>query len=100
MIRDGQQQEIDSGDLVPGDLVVLEEGGAVPADLRLCEVSQLEIVEAILTGESLPIQKSIRTIRKRTRRIPLGDCKGNAFMTTVVARGRGKVGIFQMVFGF
>ncbi|KAI9353333.1 hypothetical protein DFJ73DRAFT_624448 [Zopfochytrium polystomum] len=90
VIRDGIQSEINSADLVPGDLVVLDEGGSVPADLRLCEVSQLEVVEAILTGESLPIQKSIRTIRKRTRKLPLGDCKGNAFMTTVVARGRGK----------
>jgi P-type Ca2+ transporter type 2C len=50
---------------VPGDLVVLDEGEAVPADLRLCEVSQLEIVEAILTGESVATQKSIRTIRKK-----------------------------------
>ncbi|KAI9017416.1 hypothetical protein BC832DRAFT_617978 [Gaertneriomyces semiglobifer] len=90
VIRDGQTQVIDSVGLVPGDIVVLEEGDAVPADLRLCEVAQLEIVEVILTGEALGIPKNTRTIRKRTRRLPLGDCKGNAFMTTVVARGRGK----------
>ncbi|KAI9345199.1 hypothetical protein BDR26DRAFT_800529 [Obelidium mucronatum] len=90
VIRDGKQEVIDSAGLVPGDLVVLEEGEAVPADLRLCEVSQLDIIEAILTGESVGTEKSIRTIRKRTRKIPLTDCKGSAFMTTVVARGRGK----------
>ncbi|KAJ3215942.1 P-type ATPase [Dinochytrium kinnereticum] len=90
VIRDGKQMVVESAILVPGDLVVLDEGDAVPADLRLCEVAQLEIVEAILTGESVPTNKSTRTIRKRSRRLPLGDCKGNAFMTTVVARGRGK----------
>ncbi len=79
-------------------MVVLEEGDSVPADLRLCEVSQLEIVESILTGESVGVLKSVRTIRARvlsdislqTRKLPLGDCKGNAFMATMVARGRGK----------
>ncbi|TPX67302.1 hypothetical protein CcCBS67573_g07541 [Chytriomyces confervae] len=90
VIRDGIQSIVDSKELVPGDLVVLEEGDAVPADLRLCEVSQLDIIEAILTGETVGAEKSIRTIRKRTRKLPLGDCKGSAFMTTVVARGRGK----------
>ncbi|KAJ3058781.1 hypothetical protein HK102_010319, partial [Quaeritorhiza haematococci] len=90
VIRDGQQSTIDSAQLVPGDIVVLDEGDAIPADLRLCEVSQLEIVEAILTGESVPTSKSIKTIRKRSRKLPLGDCKGNAFMATVVAKGRGK----------
>jgi Ca2+-transporting ATPase len=90
VIREGEQSVILSEDLVPGDLVVLEEGDAVPADLRLCQVSQLEIVEALLTGEPLGIPKSVRTIRQRTRKLPLGDCKGNAFMTTTISRGRGK----------
>ncbi|KAJ3060934.1 P-type ATPase [Podochytrium sp. JEL0797] len=90
VIRDGKQAVIDSQELVPGDLVVLEEGDAVPADLRLCEVSQLDIIEAILTGESVGTEKSVRTIRKRTRKLPLSECKGSAFMTTVVCRGRGK----------
>jgi Ca2+-transporting ATPase len=90
VIRDGKQSNIDASELVPGDLVVLEEGDAIPADLRLCEVAQLDVVEAILTGESLPVTKSVRTIRKKTRKLPLGDCKGNGFMTTVVSRGRGK----------
>ncbi|TPX50204.1 hypothetical protein SeLEV6574_g01036 [Synchytrium endobioticum] len=90
VMRDGRQEVIDSRELVPGDVVILDEGESVPADLRLVEVSGLEIVEAILTGESVPTVKSIRTIRERTRKLPLGDCKCNAFMATVVARGRGK----------
>ena len=65
VIRDGKSSSISADQLVPGDLVVLEEGDLIPADLRLCEVSQLEVVEIILTGESLPVSKSVRTIRKR-----------------------------------
>ncbi|KAJ3019984.1 P-type ATPase [Thoreauomyces humboldtii] len=90
VLRDGKKEIVDSAVLVPGDIVVLEEGDAIPADLRLCEVAQLEVIEIILTGEALGVPKSTRTIRKRARRLPLGDCKGNAFMTTVVARGRAK----------
>ncbi|KAI8333613.1 hypothetical protein BC941DRAFT_380062 [Chlamydoabsidia padenii] len=90
VIRDGEQQMLDSEELVPGDLVVLEEGDAVPADLRLIEVAQLELVEGILTGESVPVLKCTDAIKAKSRRIPLGDCKGNAFMSTTVARGRAK----------
>jgi Ca2+-transporting ATPase len=90
VIRDGQQQKIDAALLVPGDVVILEEGDAVPADLRIVESAQLEVIEAILTGESLPCSKNPKHIRARTRKLPLGDCKGNAFMSTVVAKGRGK----------
>lgn len=89
VMRDSQQQVISAEDLVPGDVVLLDEGDAVPADLRLVECSQLEIVESILTGESLPSLKNVEPINTRTRRLPIGDCAGNAFMSTVVARGRG-----------
>ncbi|RUO95306.1 P-type ATPase [Jimgerdemannia flammicorona] len=88
VIRDGKAQHIDSSLLVPGDIVILDEGESVPADLRLIEVAQLEAVEAVLTGESLPVLKSIEAIK--SRKLPLGDCRGNAFMTTVIARGRAK----------
>ncbi|KAG1470818.1 hypothetical protein G6F56_002463 [Rhizopus delemar] len=90
VIRDGQEKYVESEDLVPGDLVVLDEGDAVPADIRLIEVSQLGLVEGILTGESVPVQKNVDAIKSKTRRIPLADCKGNAFMSTTVARGRAK----------
>lgn len=65
VIREGQQQFIESEDLVPGDLVVLEEGDAVPADIRLIEVTQLGAVEGILTGESVPVQKNIHAIKAK-----------------------------------
>ncbi|KAG2208540.1 hypothetical protein INT47_010236 [Mucor saturninus] len=90
VIRDGQQKFIESEELVPGDLVILEEGDAVPADIRLIEVSQLGVVEGILTGESVPAQKNIHAIKSSTRKIPIGDCKGNVFMSTTIARGRAK----------
>ncbi|RIA93721.1 hypothetical protein C1645_690435 [Glomus cerebriforme] len=90
VIRDGEQIIIDSSQLVPGDIIILEEGDAVPADIRIVESSRLEVIESILTGESLPVSKSVKKIWTSTRNLPLGDCKGNAFMSTVVAKGRGK----------
>lgn len=68
VIRDGQQKFIESEDLVPGDLVVLEEGDAVPADIRLIEVSQLGVVEGVLTGESVPVQKNVEAIKAKVRK--------------------------------
>ncbi|KAF9422639.1 P-type ATPase [Podila epigama] len=90
VLRDGETSIIHSAELVPGDIVILEEGESVPADLRLAEVSQLEIIESILTGESVAVNKDPKEIKTLTRKLPLGDCKGNAFMSTVVAKGRGK----------
>lgn len=88
--RDGIQSIISSEYLVPGDLVHLEEGDAVPADLRLIEAYNLHIDESILTGESVPVQKDPAPIRVKSRRLPIQDCKGNAFMGTMVSRGSGK----------
>lgn len=65
VIRDGQQKYVESEELVPGDLVILEEGDAVPADIRLIEVSQLGVVEGILTGESVPVQKNTNAIKAK-----------------------------------
>lgn len=90
VFRNSTVSEIDAADLVPGDIVVLEEGDAVPADLRLIETAQLQIIESILTGESVPVQKETKAIKVRTRKLPLGDCKANAFMSTMVAKGRGR----------
>ncbi|ORX69017.1 calcium ATPase, partial [Linderina pennispora] len=90
VIRDGSLETIDAADLVPGDLVEVSEGESIPADLRLVSCAQLEIVESVLTGESIGVRKDPKEIKVRTRQLPLGDCKGNAFMSTLVARGRGR----------
>jgi len=88
VIRGGTPRMADAGDLVPGDIVVLDEGAAVPADMRLCNVSQLAIIETLLTGESLPMEKSTDAIHGH-RRVNIGDRTNMAFQSTVVSRGRG-----------
>lgn len=83
--RNGSEREIPVTDLVPGDVVVLEEGAKVPADMRLIEVFSLRINEASLTGESVPANKSATEI---TGSQQLGDQKNMAFSGTAVASGR------------
>jgi Ca2+-transporting ATPase len=68
VIRDGSLQNIDSCELVPGDLVILEEGEAIPADLRLIEVSQLQVMEGVLTGESVPTIKTTDAISGKVKK--------------------------------
>jgi Ca2+-transporting ATPase len=89
VIRDGEQTEVAAEDLVPGDVVVLEEGFQVPADLRLIEVAQLYVIESLLTGESEPIAKKTDSIKTR-KLVPIGDRVNMAFMSTLVTQGRGK----------
>ena len=74
--------------LVPGDIVFLEAGNFIPADLRLIESINLRIEEAALTGESVPVQKQATADLESD--IPLGDRKNTAFMGTVVTYGRGQ----------
>ncbi|HET9724690.1 MAG TPA: HAD-IC family P-type ATPase, partial [Actinomycetota bacterium] len=69
--RDGQALEIDAEELVPGDLVLMEAGNRVPADGRLCVAATLEIEEAALTGESLPVGKGTEPVAGED--VPLGD---------------------------
>ena len=87
VMRDGRLQDIDAADLVPGDLVVLESGDRVPADLRLVEALQLRIDEAMLTGESDEAKKSTDAVHKDAS---LGDRKCMAFSGTMVTSGRGR----------
>ena len=87
VIRDNLRCSIPSYDLVPGDIVYLEAGNFIPADLRLIETFNLRIEEASLTGESQPIQKDSSVILGK--KAPLGDRKNTAFMGTVVNYGRG-----------
>lgn len=88
VIRNGSRQMIPASELVPGDLVLLEAGNYVPADIRLIEAFNLQIDEAALTGESVPVQKDA-FVQLRAN-IPIGDRKNTAFMGTLVTYGRGR----------
>ena len=87
--RDGQAVEIDAENLVPGDVVLVEAGNRMPADGRICVAATLEIEEAALTGESLPVGKSIEPVPGDD--VPLGDRTCMAYMNTAVTRGRGEL---------
>ena len=87
--RNGQAVEVDAGELVPGDVVLVEAGNLVPADARVCLAATLEIEEAALTGESLPVGKSTAPVPGEN--VPLGDRLCMAYMNTSVTRGRGEL---------
>jgi Ca2+-transporting ATPase len=87
VVRDGVTLVVESRELVPGDLVVLETGDSVPADLRLTEAVNLKIEEAALTGESVPVEKSTDAIPGEAS---LGDRLDMAFGSTSVSYGRGR----------
>jgi Ca2+-transporting ATPase len=88
VIRDAKTAEIQASGLVPGDIVLLETGKIVPADMRLTEAAHLKVVEASLTGESLPSEKQIRPLRDEA--LPLGDRINMAYKGTTVSYGRGR----------
>jgi Ca2+-transporting ATPase len=88
VLRGGKRVTIPSPELVPGDIVFMEAGYYVPADVRLIEAVNLRIEEAALTGESVPVQKNAAATLKAGA--SLGDRKNSAFMGTVVNYGRGK----------
>jgi P-type Ca2+ transporter type 2C len=85
--RDGQLVELPAEQLVPGDVVAVEAGDIVPADGRLLEAATLEIAESALTGESLPVAKSVDTLAAGDT--PLGDRTDMVYMNTNVTRGSG-----------
>ena len=86
VIRDGIDREVPTTELVPGDVVKLEEGLNVPADIRLLEVNQCKIDESALTGESIPVTKKIEPLPEKTL---LADRNNMAYMGTTVSTGRG-----------
>ena len=88
VIRDGHRQRIPARELVPGDVVLLEAGNFVPADLRLAESVNLKIEEASLTGESVPVEKQASGVLAENA--PIGDRRNAAYMSTLVTYGRGK----------
>ncbi len=92
VIRGGKHVVLHSDELVPGDIVLLEAGDAVPADGRIIENASLKIEEAALTGESVPVNKVLETLglKEGQEDIPLGDRKNMCYMGSTVVYGRGK----------
>ena len=88
VLRGGHRLSVPATELVPGDIVFLEAGNYIPADVRLLDAVNLRVDEASLTGESLPVEKNAQT--RLEADIPLGDRKNTAFMGTLVNYGRGK----------
>jgi len=88
VIRDGHRTTVPSRELVPGDVVLLEAGNVIPADVRLAETANLKVDEASLTGESVPVNKRAEKILAEDA--GLGDRSNSAYMSTMVNYGRGK----------
>lgn len=86
VLRDDRRISVPAEDLVPGDVVLLEAGDKVPADLRLLQVKNLQVQEAALTGESVPVQKQVDAVASDA---PLGDRFAMAYSGTLVTAGRG-----------
>ena len=89
--RDGNVIEIPSEEVVVGDIIVIDAGRYIPADLRLIETANLKIEESAFTGESVPSEKNSHVIVEN-KEVPIGDQHNMAFMSTLVTYGRG-VGI-------
>jgi Ca2+-transporting ATPase len=87
VMRDGQQREISSAEIVPGDIVLVEEGATIPADARVIHSTALQIAEAALTGESVPVSKDVAPISGDAA---LGDRHNMIFSGTAATYGRGR----------
>jgi len=85
VLRDGHEITIDATKLVPGDVILLETGDKIPADSRIFESHDFETQEAVLTGESLPIKKSLDLFPQKT---PLADRKNMVYSGTISTKGR------------
>ncbi len=87
VLRDGKEMLIPAKEVVPGDIVLLEAGDRIPADGRLLEVVDLKTDEAVLTGESTPVGKTIGVLDEKTS---VADRKNSVFMATHITYGRGR----------
>lgn len=90
VMRNGVPEIIFIDEVVVGDVIILEQGACIPADCRVFESSNLEVDEALLTGEALPVMKHANVIPDPDGRIALGDRKNMVFRNTTVTQGRGK----------
>lgn len=88
VLRDGAESKIPAREVVPGEVILLRTGDRIPADGRLLETVNLQIEEAALTGESVPVEKHVRALENAD--MPLGDRKNMAYAGTAVTYGRGK----------
>lgn len=88
VLRNGQIQVVPSRELVPGDIVVLDTGDYIPADLRIIEAVNLKSQESSLTGESVPVEKTVETINDKE--VGIGDRVNMLFSSSLVTYGRGK----------
>jgi cation-transporting ATPase F len=86
VIREGMRQVVNAGEIVPGDMVLLQSGDKVPADMRLLHVKNLQVDESALTGESLPVQKSIDILPNDTM---LAERKNMVYTSSLVTYGQG-----------
>ena len=87
-LRDGEETEVAARDLVPGDVILLRAGDRIPADARLIEAINLQVEEAVLTGESLPVEKHTQPIPKGD--MAVGDRKNMVYSGTAASYGRGR----------
>ncbi len=87
--RDNEVKEINAEDIVPGDIVILDAGRYIPADIRLLVSANLQIEESALTGESVPSDKNADALHEDPK-TPIGDRSNMAFMSTLVTYGRGE----------
>ena len=91
VLRNGHPMSLKSEELVPGDVIILEAGDAVPADARIFESASMKIEEAALTGESEPVNKMIQVLQLGAEKdVPLGDRKNMVYMGSTVVYGRGQ----------
>lgn len=89
VLREGKPMELPAAELVTGDVVFLETGCQVPADLRLIQTTNLKVEESALTGEALPVEKDALFLVGKGVESPLGDRRNMAYMSTIVTYGRG-----------
>ena len=87
VIREGERRSVPASQVVPGDIILIEEGDTIPADARLIESAALQTAEAPLTGESLPVTKDIAAISED---VPLGDRDNMVYSGTAATYGHGK----------
>ncbi|MBQ8110743.1 MAG: cation-translocating P-type ATPase [Clostridia bacterium] len=91
VVRGGHQQTVRAEELVPGDVIVLEAGDAVPADARLIECASLKVEEAALTGESVDVDKQTEALPAgENGDVPLGDRRNMVYMGSTITYGRGR----------